>query len=330
MKAAKPMVLVLTLLMTQLIVSSQTRPQQSLYVLNYGLLNPAYTGVENYGQVLGGFRRQWVGVDGAPSTNWLSASFPLKRDMTANATDMPLHDYDQPSVIDRGHGIGIQILQENIGPYTTLNADVAYAYHLPLSGAWALSMGFAGGIQQTHFDYSKTITPDHAIDPATIPLVQQKLTPDLNAGILLYSKDFFAGVSLLQIMPVSFVNTQDDQARFKPQLTGAMGYAFDMDDGGTRLWLSGIVKTDLINPVRYDLNAKLSFKNQFWAGVSYRVNDAVGVLAGFHITPKLFCTYMYDASTSTLMSTYSKGSHEFTIGYKLLKPTNHTAPKMGW
>lgn len=311
-------------------VTAQQKSQQSLYLLNYGLINPAFTGIDNYGQVQAGLRRQWVGVDGAPSINWISGSFALNKDRLIETTSP--NNYSRPSVMDHGHGLGFTLMQESIGPYSTANIDIAYAYHLPVAREAALSIGFSAGMQHTRYDVSKNIYPDQNLDPSVNAQAGSlsRWTPDLNAGILFYTRNFFAGTSLLQLIPAQYLNTPSNNTKTKTLWSATTGYSFDLDDSGTRLWLSTAVKTDFSNPVRYDLSAKLSFQQLLWAGIAYRKDDAMSMMAGINIHTSMFFAYMYDYSTSNRLDVYSKGSHELTIGYRFLRPNQNISPKISW
>lgn len=311
-------------------IAAQSRPQQSLYLMNYNLLNPAATGVENFGQIQAGLRRQWAGIDGAPSTNWITGNFALKhRRNIETATD---GEYSRPTGVDNGHGLGFTFYQENIGPYSIVNLNAAYAYHVKLSEEAAISLGFSGGMQHTRYDVSKNIYPDQSIDPAVgnQSANLNKWSPDLNAGLLFYTRDFFIGSSLMQIIPSRYINTPGSNSRYKPQWLNSAGYSFDLDDGGTRMWLSGVVKTDFANPLRYDINAKVSFRNICWLGGSYRRKDAFGGQLGINITPAFVCAYLYDYSLLNQMGIYSRGSHEVTVGYRFLKQHQNISPRLGW
>src|SRR5581483_7837677 len=59
---------------------AQQKPQYTQYVLNNMLINPAVTGIENYIDVKTGYRSQWTGLQGAPVTSYITASFPFGND----------------------------------------------------------------------------------------------------------------------------------------------------------------------------------------------------------------------------------------------------------
>ncbi len=73
-----------------------------------------------------------------------------------------------------------------------------------------------------------------------------------------------------------------------------------------------LVKSNLAN-VQFDLTARLEYNNLLWAGVSYRYQDAVAVLAGVNIKG-FHLGASYDFTIGNL-SNISNGSPEIFIGY---------------
>ncbi|MBL7747470.1 MAG: type IX secretion system membrane protein PorP/SprF, partial [Chitinophagaceae bacterium] len=100
---------------------AQQRPHYTQYILNQYILNPALTGVENYTDVKLSVRDQWVGLNGAPKTMYLSIHAPIgKNDYRTSATS-----YEVPGQNPRGkyywenytaaephHGIGMTIVND--------------------------------------------------------------------------------------------------------------------------------------------------------------------------------------------------------------------------
>uniref|UniRef100_UPI0039AEF884 type IX secretion system membrane protein PorP/SprF n=1 Tax=Myroides odoratus TaxID=256 RepID=UPI0039AEF884 len=52
---------------------AQQDPQYTQYMYNPASINPAYAGSVDHLQLFGLYRTQWVGLDGAPRTAYLSA-----------------------------------------------------------------------------------------------------------------------------------------------------------------------------------------------------------------------------------------------------------------
>ena len=64
-----------------------------------------------------------------------------------------------------------------------------------------------------------------------------------------------------------------------------------------------------------DLNARIYYTNNFWAGASYRSTQTAVFMIGGKID-RLYLGYAYDMNTGPV-STYSTGSHEVIIGVRI-------------
>jgi type IX secretion system PorP/SprF family membrane protein len=90
------------------------------------------------------------------------------------------------------------------------------------------------------------------------------------------------------------------------------GYNVDLGNGFV-LQPAAMIKTDFVT-TQFDLNAAAAYNNQIWGGVTYRVQDALAIMAGSQITKDLRASYSYDLTTSTLRNS-SSGSHEIMMTY---------------
>jgi hypothetical protein len=62
----------------------------------------------------------------------------------------------------------------------------------------------------------------------------------------------------------------------------------------------------------FNLNAK--YGDHLWGGMTYRLDDALVLIAGYNINENLKFGYAYDITTSDLKSE-SSGSHEILLRY---------------
>src|SRR3954471_5500574 len=101
---------------------SQQLPHYTQYVLNNFIINPAVAGIENYWDVKISHRHQWVGIDGAPVTTYLTVHGPLKTSDYDRETATTVHaagenprgkayweDYTAP---DPHQGVGLTVLND--------------------------------------------------------------------------------------------------------------------------------------------------------------------------------------------------------------------------
>src|SRR5215218_2557749 len=127
---------------------SQQLPHYTQYVLNSFILNPAVAGIENYTDVKISHRHQWVGIDGAPVTTYLTIHGPLKKSDYERETATGFHAsgenprgkaYWQDYTKAEPHsGIGLTILNDRTGPLNRFSAAASYAYHLGISAQTSL------------------------------------------------------------------------------------------------------------------------------------------------------------------------------------------------
>lgn len=68
------------------IVNAQQRPYYTQYIMNNYIINPAVAGIENYWDVKASHRMQWVGLQDAPVTTYLTIHGPLKKSAYDNTT----------------------------------------------------------------------------------------------------------------------------------------------------------------------------------------------------------------------------------------------------
>jgi len=186
--------------------NAQQRPHYTQYILNNYIINPAVAGIENYTDVKLSHRHQWVGLDGAPVTTYLTIHGPLKKSDYDVETPTTFH---APGSNPRGqaywrdytaaephHGIGFTMMNDRTGPLNRFSVGGTYAYHMGLSGRTSLSFGVTAGVQNMSLNASKLDFVYTTTDPAVAGSgYLNKLTPDVNSGLWFYPSDFFLGLA---------------------------------------------------------------------------------------------------------------------------------------
>jgi len=306
--------------------SAQQKPQYTQYIFNNYLLNPALSGIENYTDVKLGFRQQWQGITDAPRTSFVSANWALGDDylwknpltMPANGEPPMSRNYMQNYMSSPAHhGIGFVAVVDKAGPISTVNLNATYAYHLELNDALNLSVGVAAGFNRVALD-ANALQLENPQDPALSNTIISQFKPDVGLGLWLYGARFFAGASAQQILPQKLSFTSD------PAYTQGKEVAHYFVTAGYKLFFnedisaipSLMFRHAKATPLSVDANLKISFKDRFWIGGSYRKNDSYAALAGININNFMNLTYAYDLTTSELRN-YTNGSHEIVLGFQL-------------
>jgi type IX secretion system PorP/SprF family membrane protein len=293
----KKILLILTLL-TGLQSFAQQDPVYSLYMFNPLGVDPAYAGSR---EVLSGVlihRSQWVGFDGAPTTQAFSVNSPLK---------------------NKNMGVGLQITNDAIGPKNIITATGIYAYRLKL-GNGKLAFGLKGGIQNYTYDWTKIEYKDEQ-DEIPNNAAGSFIIPTFDFGIYYNTNTFYAGVALdhlnqAQYKVSSSLSTEDNPAKVYSHINITLGKAFVLNSNLV-LKSSVLARGDGQGNGNLDLNGSVLIKQAFLVGLTVTTRSSIIVLAEFNINKNFKVGYAYDHNFSDLTKTTGAGSHEIFIGYDL-------------
>lgn len=320
---------------------AQQKPHYTQYILNQYVINPALSGIENYTDIKLSHRHQWAGINGAPVTTYFTIQGPLgKKDYRTTATsfempgDNPLgHQYwENYSSAEQHHGAGLQIIDDATGPLKNFSAYGTYAYHIGISPRTSLSAGIGAGISRYSLDASKLVFGSTTIDPAVYSNeLTNRTNFDMSAGLYLYSADYFVGLSAQQIIPSKLNysnNLLTTSGKTVPHIFATAGYRFLMTDD-INFTPSLMFKYIEPLPLQVETNLKFQFRDVLWFGGGYRYKDGGTAMAGLHVSNLLTVGYSYDYTTSGL-NTYSKGTHEFLLGFIIGNKYGDSCPKNVW
>lgn len=322
---------------------AQQRPYYTQYIMNNYIINPAVAGIENYWDVKASHRLQWVGLQDAPVTTYLTIHGPLKKSAYDRESATSFHapgqnprgeaywqDYQAP---EPHAGAGLTIINDRTGPLNRFAAYGTISYHVGLSPTTSLSGGISAGITNMSLDASKLNFGSTTVDPAVASSgVINRIKPDISAGLWLYSKDYFLGISAQQIIPQQIAfsdnNVYVEQGKLIPHFFVSAGYRMQLNEDFSLL-PSMLVRYISPLPVGFDVNAKLQYQDLLWAGASYRYQDGFAAMVGINISHSINIGYSYDVQTSNL-NTVSHGTHEILIGFLLGNRYGDWCPRNLW
>ncbi len=320
----------------------QAKPAYSQYVLNNYILNPALAGIENYTDIKASFRNQWTGINGAPVTSYISVQAPMgKSDYRTSATSFAVpgqnprgkqfwQDYTAP---EPHHGIGFYAMNDKTGYINRWTIAGSYAYHKPISVKTTLAAGFNFGVSGINLDATKATFSDPTNDPA-IGVANgdlKRVKPEVGAGLWLYSARYFAGISVLNMVPgkAKFTNSDKYGTYFTPNFFITVGYRFSAGEDFTVI-PSVMVQYWEPQLLGAHFNAKLQYMDKAWIGGSYRYSDFLAGysgLAGFNISNTLNVGYSYEVATTSKLRTYTGNTHEIMVGFTLGNKYSDACPR---
>lgn len=305
---------------------AQEMPRSTQYIFNNILLNPALSGIDNYTDIKLGYRKQWSGLQGAPSTQYLSLSTAIGEDFVrsninsfsgAGNNPMSRSMVNNFSAAEPHHGLGLVAMTDKAGLIRQTSVSGTYAYHLGLTTEVNLSLGISAGFNSINVDVP-AIVADESADPLFSADYNNKIRPDVGAGIWLYSPRFFAGASAKQLIGTRTA-TENNQVRTTPYQKTAIyataGYKIFLDEDIAMI-PSALISYWANSPATFDANLKFAYQDKFWIGSSFRNNDSFSILAGLNVASLVNLSYSYDVNTSGLRSV-NNGTHEIVLGILL-------------
>ena len=276
-------------------------------------LNPAFAGTAKGPRFALNYRNQWPGLSGAFVT--YSASYDQHFDKL-------------------GGGIGAQVMYDRAGDgnLSTTYANVVYSYHLTVkddpNDFFIVKGALQAGAFQRSIDFSKLRFGDQ-IHPRLgfIYDTQERLpsrnnfsgsfTPDFSAGVMGFSKRFYAGLAVHHLVEPSqsFLDNPESVLPRKYTLHGGMTLPVDKWRREPNTFISpNLLVMRQARFTQVNIGAYL-IKNYFIAGLWLRHTDpntdAVAALIGFKQDP-VKIGYSYDLTVSQARYA-ATGSHEVSM-----------------
>jgi type IX secretion system PorP/SprF family membrane protein len=262
---------------------AQQLTQYTQYVFNHFSVNPAVAGSKDCLDVRLGYRQQWVGFEGAPTTGWASIHGtirPKARGFQANK-----------------HGVGAFIEADEAGNWGYTRFLLAYAYHIQMSRDYYLAMGAFAGAQQMKFDLGEA-RPNQLDDPALDGTAAVMVIPDITPGVWFYSRTAWGGIAL-------------HNAKLSRHFMLSAGYRNKV---GRKMSFSpsALVRKAAGAPIALDVNAMLEWNRTVGIGVGYRNGDAFTAMVKVGFLEYFQLGYSYDITMSRIRLS-SSNTHEIIL-----------------
>jgi type IX secretion system PorP/SprF family membrane protein len=282
------------------IMYAQQDAQYTQYMYNTTVVNPAYAGSRETLSIFGLHRAQWVGLEGAPSTNNISINSPIGRNV----------------------GLGLTVVNDKIGPADENNIAVDFSYSIAVSENYKLSFGLKGSANILNVDFTKLNIYNPA-DPRFQDNISNRFSPNVGAGIYLHSENSYLGLSAPYLLESKhFDGTANNSATSfiaseKKHYYLIAGHVFDVNDN---LQFKPSLLTKMVQgaPLQVDLSGNFLINKKFNAGLAYRLSASFSALAGFQVSDSWLIGYAYDRETTNLAN-YNSGSHELFLRFELVK-----------
>ena len=293
------------------------------YMFNSLSYNPAFAGSPEYMQIRVLYRDQWLGLEGAPTTQTVTAHSPVSEKI----------------------GLGVAVVNDKIGATGSTSANISYAYRIPF-GKGKLSLGLQTGFANWRADWNEL----RFKDPASIDNSFMEMTPsywlfNFGAGVFYYAPKYYIGISVPHLYNNDLrkdvpddvdvwakqyrhyyftagaaLPLKGDAMIFKPSiLIKSVGLLGDFTPASSN-------PTKVGAPTEFDVDASVLFYNTLWVGLSIRgafeakafggesTFDSADIWVAYYLMSGIRVGAAYDYSINKI-GDFSKGSFELMVGY---------------
>jgi len=282
-------------ILASLNVFGQQDPLYTQYMNDPILINPAYAGSRLNLSLNGVFRKQWVGLDWAPTTTSITVNSPF---------------------LNYKIGVGFSFINDKIGPMQQTGIYIDYAYHLNFDNNRNLSFGLKAGFNNFDLNLLDLITMDY--DSYIYENDKgNKMLPNFGFGVYYYTEKFYAGFSIPKLIRNDLddnENTLEAVAKEDRTYFLTAGAVFDVIDPIMKLKPAIMVRAIYGAPPSVEISATAIFYQRVWFGLMYRIGDAIAAHARLQVDNRLQIGYSFDFTNSRL-SRYSNGTHEIFLNY---------------
>ncbi len=308
------------------ISQAQQEPMFTKYMFNTLIYNPAYAGAKEHLSATLLYRNQWVGLDGAPTTQTFSMHSPMKGGRAA---------------------LGGSLLHDKVGATRDVKISGYYAYRIKFNETSKLSFGLSATYNNWRTDWSE-LQLETPIDEAFGSSYSKNLF-NAGVGLFYYNPHFYVGLSVPHLLngslvsPDRVVNENELQAIQIRHYYLAAGLILPINTSFVFKPSFLIKNSNLFGefganqqstvgaPTEFDLDLSLLMYNALWIGVSYRSafenfseessDDSVDLWMAYYLRNNMRIGVSFDYSLNEIQDV-SKGSFEVILGYDFAYKTS--------
>lgn len=290
---------------------AQQDAQFTQYMYNTMSVNPAYAGSRD---VLSGIllhRSQWVGLEGAPTTQTLNLHSPLGASQKV--------------------GLGVSIVNDAIGPTRETYFDIDFSYNINTSDLGQLYFGLKAGGHLLDVNY-QLLNNYQASDVLLQSNIENKFSPNIGVGLYYrYDTRWYLGLSAPNLLETDHFGNNDSQqvsvARERIHLYLMGGYVFDLSES-VKFKPALLLKAVSGAPLSADISGNFLINEKLTLGAAYRWSAALSGLIGYQVSDQLMLGFAYDRETTELGKTqFNNGSFEVFLRFELSQLNKILSPR---
>ncbi len=297
---------------------AQQDPMFTKYVFNGLAFNPAYAGSKDHLTFNLLHRSQWVGLEGAPTTQSFCVHSPLNNQHIA---------------------LGFSLVNDQIGANGNTDLNTNYAYRIKMRNGWQWSLGVQASLTNWRSNWGK-LNLEQTGDEAFSENISTWF-PNFGAGFLLSSERFYVGFGAPRLIEHNLrkaeLSSEAVYARTYRHYYTTAGVAIPLKNKNVVFRPSVLLKStgffsslrkdalslSVGSPTQIDVDMSFFFLETLWVGAAYRTalerrqssDDSADLYITWYVRNGLRLGAAYDVLVSDIRKT-AGGSFELMLGYE--------------
>lgn len=269
--------------------------QQAITYTQHGqmrsMLNPAASLIHGDGEISIIGRRQWVGLDGAPTVFWGGGHVGMK---------------------NFGATVGLNLRHESLAVEKQTEVSAYFAKSVRISESEYVGLSLNAGAVNHNANFSQ-LDP---MDPAFGDDIQET-DALVGFGVMLYRPDrYYVGFSLPRLMLGNLGVDSDSRYNFRNQYFLNAGALFELNRDFHVKPAVLVVYAENLRP-QADVSAMVFVKRAFGLGVNLRSYGEVGLLSQINFGQMgIGYSYQFNAKNQELNRRIGNSTHEVGLSYR--------------
>ena len=271
----------------------QQRMNSSLFSAQVPMMQPGWMGTREQTEILIGTRKQWLGWNGAPQTQYISISSCL---------------------LNNKLGFGVNLSKDKTGARNTNEGSLVLNYITPINHkGWYWSSGISVGYNRYSFNSSDLRVANNVDNN----LNDYRSNPILSFGFgtSLRMKNWKVGLYNNRLN--NYLNSEVKPTRLNLINQWSIFSSYNLEINSL-LNVNSAIHLNALNAGKSnaELNAVLVYQDCMGIGLAYRYHESIGIPIQFKVAEQIQVLYAYDFPIQQMLNSQS-GTHEIAVNVQI-------------
>jgi type IX secretion system PorP/SprF family membrane protein len=272
---------------------AQQRMNTSLFSSIVTMTQPGWMGTREQTEIIVGARKQWIGWEGAPQSQYIGLS---------------------GSLFNNKLGLGVNLAKDQTGARRSNEGNLVMNYMTPINAkGWKLNAGISLGYNRYSFNVTDLLIDD--VSDGNLSNYQSKSLFSVGFGCSIQSSIWTVGLYNNRLNNYLQSNVAPENVKLINQ----------WNLFASRSWhLHSLLNLNTSFHYSYasqgksnaEINGILVYQDILGMGLAYRYHESIGIPVQFRISPQIQILYAYDFPIQQMLKSQA-GTHELALNIQL-------------